>query len=522
MARLRPRFPHPDAQLGAAARRPRLARAMTAGSAAALLVGLSACSGGSGDGGGGGGGDAESAPEAPESQVIAGDDASAASVELTSALFETADAVIVASQDNAEDFADEAGEAGLPLLIGTGPAVVEELDRLSPDTIVTAAGTDLGEAAGEREVLEVDPAADAYDELPDGSTPEASAEVDVLIDPLNPSPADAAARANAQAAGTEVTELPNGDPRTDGDTVEVARSLQEDGDLSRGVLAVGSSFGSIEELSSRAETAASVAELPGGGQVVFPGRRMVASYGSPGTSDLGILGEQDVEGAIQRTQELAAEYEPHSDVQVIPTFEIITTVASSEPGADGNYSNELPVEMIEEWVDAAEDAGVYVVLDLQPGTTDFRTQAQRYEELLKRPHVGLALDSEWRLSDGQRHMEQVGSVDAAEVNETAEWLAQLTRDNDLPQKVFVLHQFSHDMLPDRESIDATLPELAMLVHADGHGTPDLKMGTWNSLKEDLPEGMGMAWKNFYDEDTPTWTPEQTYDLEPRPWFVSYQ
>ncbi|WP_260853449.1 hypothetical protein [Kocuria palustris] len=513
MARLRPRTAPLDRR-----DRPGLARCVTAGSGALLLVGLTACSGG----GGGGGGTAQSAPEAPDSAVISGDDASAASVEMTSALFDSTDAVIVASEEDAPELVDEAGEAGLPMLIGTGPDVVEELDRLSPDTIVTASGTDLGDAAGEREVVEVDPSADSYGDLPSGSAPEDSAEVSVLIDPLNPSPADPAARANAQAAGTSVQEMPNGDPRTNGDSVEAARAVQDQGDLSQGVLAVGSSFGSIDELSSRMETATTVAELPGGGQVAFPGRRMVAAYGSPGTSDLGILGEQDVDGAIERTKELAAEYDPHSDVPVVPAFEIITTVASSEPGPDGNYSNELPPEMIEEWVDAAEEAGVYVVLDLQPGTTDFLTQAQRYEDLLKRPHVGLALDSEWRLEGDQRHMEQVGSVDAAEVNETADWLAQLTRENDLPQKVFVLHQFSTDMLPDRENITADRPELAMLVHADGHGTRDLKMGTWNTLKQDLPEGMGMAWKNFYDEDTPTWTPEETYDIEPRPWFVSYQ
>jgi hypothetical protein len=33
----------------------------------------------------------------------------------------------------------------------------------------------------------------------------------------------------------------------------------------------------------------------------------------------------------------------------------------------------------------------------------------------------------------------------------------------------------------------------------------------------------MGWKNFYDEDHPTFTPRQTYrDVRPAPWFVSYQ
>ena len=42
------------------------------------------------------------------------------------------------------------------------------------------------------------------------------------------------------------------------------------------------------------------------------------------------------------------------------------------------------------------------------------------------------------------------------------------------------------------------------------------------LQQGLPEGIRMAWKNFYDEDTPTFTPEETSAIEPQPWFVSYQ
>jgi hypothetical protein len=234
------------------------------------------------------------------------------------------------------------------------------------------------------------------------------------------------------------------------------------------------------------------------------------------------LGEQDLDGAVDRVQELAASYEESSDEPVIPAMEIITTVASSQPGADGDYSSEIDPETLRPWIDRAAEEGIYVVLDLQPGTTHFLEQAKLYEDLLKEPHVGLALDPEWRLEDGQRHLAQIGSVSADEVNEVSTWLADLTAENDLPQKVFVLHQFSHSMISDREDIDASRDELAVLFHADGHGTPDLKLGTWNNLKEDLPDGARMAWKNFYDEDTPTFTPEQTMEVDPAPWFVSYQ
>ena len=163
-----------------------------------------------------------------------------------------------------------------------------------------------------------------------------------------------------------------------------------------------------------------------------------------------------------------------------------------------------------------------MVLDLQPGHDDFLTQAQQYEELLALPNVGLALDPEWRLAPGQVHMQQIGSVDAAEINATTDWLAQLTAEEELPQKVVVLHQFAHPMITNRQEVDTSHPEVALVLHADGHGTPELKKETWTALQEGLPEGIRMAWKNFYDEDTPTFTPQQTFAIEPKPWFVSYQ
>jgi hypothetical protein len=263
-------------------------------------------------------------------------------------------------------------------------------------------------------------------------------------------------------------------------------------------------------------------ELIGGGTQVFPGRRMVALYGRPGMPALGVLGEQGPEESVARAEELAAQYAPHSAEPVIPAFEIITTTASAEPGPDGDYSDELTVEELRPFVETAAEHDVYVVLDLQPGRQDFTSQAQQYEELLKLPNVGLALDPEWRLGPDQVHMVQIGSVDAAEINATTEWLAQLTRENGLPQKVLILHQFAESMITDRHLVDTSHPELALVLHADGHGTPELKMGTWERLQLGLPPGIRMAWKNFYDEDTPTFTPEQTFAIEPKPWFVSYQ
>ena len=265
-----------------------------------------------------------------------------------------------------------------------------------------------------------------------------------------------------------------------------------------------------------------VPELPGGGTTLFPGRRMVALYGTPGTSSLGLLGEQDLDAALERAAELAAEYQPFSEEPVIPAFEIITTVATAAPGPTGDYTTPVERGRLTEWVQRAGEADTYVMLDLQPGTQDFLTQARQFEDLLSLPHVGLALDPEWRLKPGQRHMRQIGSVSANEVNEVTAWLAELVEEHRLPEKLVILHQFKTMMLPDRERI-ASREGLAVMVHVDGNGTPEQKQETWRVLKEDLPDDWTLGWKNFIDEDWPTFTPEQTMtDVTPQPWFVSYQ
>jgi hypothetical protein len=207
---------------------------------------------------------------------------------------------------------------------------------------------------------------------------------------------------------------------------------------------------------------------------------------------------------------------------VVPAFEIIATVASRSAGRDGDYSSESPVEHLRPWVDAARKAGVYVVLDLQPGHTDFLTQAKRYAELLAEPHVGLALDPEWRLKPGQRHMVHIGSVSSAEINKTADWLAAFTRTHRLPQKVLMLHQFRLDMITGRAGIRTDHDELQIIIHADGFGVAGQKFATWRAMHVNAPQRVWWGWKNFYDEDRPTFTPRRTVAVKPSPVFISYQ
>lgn len=265
-------------------------------------------------------------------------------------------------------------------------------------------------------------------------------------------------------------------------------------------------------------------QLPGGGFRVFPAnqkRRYVALYGHPKTTALGALGEQGPEATVQRLQPFLTAYEGDGS-QTIPTFEMLASVASG-PIDDGDYSFEWPVETYAEWIRFAHDNGVYVILDLQPGRDDFLNQAKQYEELLKLPFVGLALDPEWRLAPDQIHLRQIGRVDAAEVNRVVDWLADLVRDNGLPQKMIIVHQFREFMIQNRATLE-TRPELQMVIQMDGDGTEAQKDNTYAALTRGT-EGAHWVWgwKNFFDEDEPgPPSPESTMGKIPTPVYVSYQ
>lgn len=510
--------------------------------------------------------------------LVADEDAVTQALSTSRALFESSPVAVLARADDRAGVllgASAAVGLGVPLLLeaaeGEGGEVSDELDRLGADvvlavgkaegaenggpevravpadaeTVAEATGLSLDEeeiVAAEGDVAAVagldpeGPVALTVDDAAasDAAASDAAASDGADVDPLPEFPraepaegtvvlagddAAPAAVATARAAGARV-QLMQGttDPRASADVVA---ALSDEG--TEAVVALGAGLGAEPGFDRKVETAATGTELPGGGQLLFPGRMMVALYGFPGSGALGVLGEQPVDASIQRARDTAAPYESLVEAPVVPAFEIIVTVASEFAGPDGNYSTESPVESVRPWVDAAGAAGLYVILDLQPGRTDFVAQAELYRPLLELPHVGLALDPEWRLGPGEVHLTQIGSVGIDEVNRVVGWLADLTAEKRLPQKLLVLHQFRVDMLPGLERLDRSRDELAIMIHADGQGPQASKQDTWRTLHANAPAGLAWGWKNFYDEDAPMLTPQQTIEqVQPVPELVTYQ
>jgi hypothetical protein len=354
--------------------------------------------------------------------------------------------------------------------------------------------------------------------LPATHTPAPLSRLAVLVSAsAKSSAASAAVTATAQAAGAAVVDVKGTDPRADPAAINALARLRP-----ASVVAIGSQFGSPALLASRIAVAETGRQLPGGGQVLFPGRRLVALYGHPGTSGLGVLGEQDLSASIARARQMAAPYRPLSSVPVVPAFEIIASVAEASPGPDGSYSYETPVSELLPWVRQATADGLYVVLDLQPGRASLLSQAEHYQSLLALPDVGLALDAEWKLQPGQKPLRQIGHVDISEVNSVVDWLAALTARHDLPQKLLVLHQFQLAMLTGERHLDTSHDDLAIVIHMDGQGTPGVKQGTWNAVTAAAPRGVFFGWKDFLVKDHPMLTPGQTMTEKPAPVMISYQ
>jgi hypothetical protein len=515
-------------------------------------------------------------PPADPASVVAADRAVPLAAATSAALYRDAPVVVLAADGDASGQAGAASAAvalGAPMLLtpaagadpADGTAVTDEVRRLGPETLlavgagardwagpngggvpvvsadgalanvvgakqaaprsVDAAGLTAAVATLDRahpELLTVGggsapPPAPANGDRPElpATVPPAPREDLVVLARVGAE--QVAAVATARAAGARVRVLDVPDPRADGELV-----TQLAGAPDAPVLALGSAFGPAERFRQRLAVARTGVQLPGGGQLALAGRRMIALYGNPTIASLGSLGEQGLDASVARVKELAASYDAASDLPVVPAFEIITTVASTTPGSDGNYSSETEIGGLRPYVDAAKAAGIYVVLDLQPGRTDFLTQAKRYEELLAEPHVGLALDPEWRLKPNQRHLTQIGTVGVNEINGVIDWLANLARERSLPQKIVLLHQFRTAMIIDRARVDTTRDEIVVMIHADGFGTTDMKLSTWNALRTDPPPGAVWGWKNFIDEDRPMLTPEQTLGVSDDIVYVSYQ
>jgi hypothetical protein len=259
-------------------------------------------------------------------------------------------------------------------------------------------------------------------------------------------------------------------------------------------------------------------QLPRGGRSIFPEHRVVAFYGAPQAAELGELGIGSPDAAGRRLRRQAAAYAKKTR-PVLPAMELIATIANAHPGADGLYRARQEHSVIRRYLRAARRAKALLVLDVQPGHADFMDEVRRLDRYLREPDVGLALDPEWH-TPGAQPGTVIGSVTAEKINEVSRHVARIVRERNLPEKLFVVHQFTEDMISDKQRV-ARPRGLAVTMNVDGFGTRAAKVSKYRLFTTD-GKRFHDGFKLFYREDTGLMKPRSVLALQPPPDLVVYE
>jgi hypothetical protein len=260
------------------------------------------------------------------------------------------------------------------------------------------------------------------------------------------------------------------------------------------------------------------AELPLGGRRLFPDYRVVAYYGAPQSHELGALGIGSPDYAAARLARQAKAYVKKTrPVQL--AFELLVDVANHDPGNDGLYRTRQPPAIIQRYLNAARRHKALLVLDIQPGHADFLKETRHLDRWLREPDVGLALDPEWHTPDAVPGT-VIGSVQASTVNAVARHVAAIVRHYNLPEKLFVVHQFTPNMIAGKAQVEQP-PGLAVTMNVDGFGDRPNKVSKYREFTHDGTH-FHRGYKLFYEEDTGLMKPRSVLALQPPPDFVVYE
>lgn len=265
--------------------------------------------------------------------------------------------------------------------------------------------------------------------------------------------------------------------------------------------------------------AAKPPELPRGGREILPKNRVVAFYGAPQDDELGVLGIGTPRQAGRRLERQARAYR-RTGRPVLPAFELISTIASNAPGPDNDWADRQPARTIDRYLRAARAQKALLILDIQPGQAEFMDEVRALRRYLVEPDVSVALDPEWSMEDGEVPGRTIGSTDAATVNQVSDYLADIVRRGRLPQKLLVIHRFTHDMIENEKALKKN-PGVALAINVDGFGGQEIKIAKYRDFTKARRRDLN-GYKLFYKEDTTLMSPRQVLRLKPPPNLIVYE
>lgn len=262
--------------------------------------------------------------------------------------------------------------------------------------------------------------------------------------------------------------------------------------------------------------------LPG---ALLPHKRILAFYGNLYSKQMGILGELPPDQMLQKLQEEVKVWQAaDTAIEVVPALHYIAVTAQQAPGKGGKHRLRMPFHQIDSILSLAKRINALVFIDIQVGLSTLQQEIPELVDYLKMPNVHLGIDPEFSMKGGQAPGKVVGTFDAADINYTAEYLAKLVKENNLPPKVLVIHRFTRNMVTNTRQIK-TRPEVQLVMDMDGWGGPQLKFNTYRQFiyKEPVEfTGFKLFYKNDTKNNNRLLTAPEVLALKPQPVYIQYQ
>lgn len=287
------------------------------------------------------------------------------------------------------------------------------------------------------------------------------------------------------------------------------------------------------------------------GPILLPKYRIVAYYGSPVTPAMGILGDQPTSTMLAQLVAQAKQYGALDPTHpVIEALEMVAVVAMGSPQSDHTYRLRMPYSMIQKELDLARAHHMLLILDVQVGHSTIPAEVRYLAPFLAQPDVELALDPEFDMKPGNIPGREFGTMATSDINWTLAYLNRLVIQDNLPQKILIVHQFIESMVPDWSQI-RPVTHVAFVRDQDGFGGQKIKSANYERFirSEAVPctagayapaanasHPSGAFWselrierslvcggfKLFYKQDKGLMTPAQVLSLDPPPLVVIYQ
>ena len=257
-------------------------------------------------------------------------------------------------------------------------------------------------------------------------------------------------------------------------------------------------------------------------QSVLLNNDIFALYGKPGAYTMGILGRYSPEEIEPIMNEFAATYdEANKERGIISAFYLI--YGTCWPGGDIGL---LRQSTVKKYIEFAAERGWYVFIDHQIGKYTVEQAMNAILPFLKYSNVHLALDPEWRTTEP---MKVIGSVTGDEINKAQAMMDKYIKENNITgRRMLVIHQFNAIMIKKRANVRSDYERVQLIHCADGFGSPQLKKDSYayNALAQNIPL---KSFKLFSKPtvagagyDQPMMTPEEVFNLNPRPYLIMYQ